>query len=220
MPATTAIGSRFDAGGDGNDNLQGGAGDDVLFGGDGDDTLAAGTGNNELHPGVGTDTVNGSGGFAVVSYAELASSVTVNLSAGLTGGAAGTDTLINVLGAIGSSAGDILTGGSSTIFINGGGGNDKLFFGSSTSDPFQGDAGYDELHGDAGSRDTFRIQYDEGMDQFFNFDFVGGDRIQIFDSQFNVSGSGFFAFNTTGLATAAADRLKFETDARNSVGRR
>jgi Ca2+-binding RTX toxin-like protein len=199
-----------------NNILNGGAGNDTLWGNAGKDTLIGGGGSNdELHPGTGNDTVNGSGGISVVSYQEFESGVTVNLATGLTGGAAGIDTLIGIARAYGSSAGDTLTGGNDTTRINGGFGDDKLYFGSSTVDRFLGDEGSDQLYGSNGNPDFFGIQFGLGADTFVNFQ-QGSDKIFISGaSSFNILSSdiaSFFVSNNTGQAETADQRLIFETD--------
>ena len=195
--------------------LNGGAGNDTLWGNAGDDTLIGGGGSNELHPGIGNDIVNGIGGIAVVSYQELESGVTVDLAAGLTGGAAGVDTLIGITRAYGSSAGDTLTGGNNTTRINGGFGDDKLYFGSGIIDAFLGDEGSDELHGSNANQDFFGIQFGLGADTFFDFQ-QGTDKIFISgESTFNIFSfniASFFTSNDTGQATTTDQRLIFEKD--------
>jgi Ca2+-binding RTX toxin-like protein len=202
------------AGNSGNNVLNGLDGVDLLFAGAGNDTLFGGAGSgNQLRPGTGNDTVNGTGGFSIVSYADLAAAVTVDLVAGTTSGAAGTDTLIGIRGIIGSSAGDDIGGlglraGGDTLIIKGGGGNDRLYFGSGASDILQGDAGIDNLHGNNSSVDGFRIQYNQGYDNFFDFDSAQGDYIEFDPVAFNVGGAGFFRLNAaSNLAGDANDRL-------------
>jgi hypothetical protein len=140
--------------------------------------------------------------------------VRVDLVTGTTSGAAGTDTLVGIRGIIGSSASDDIGGlglraGSDTLVIKGGGGNDRLYFGSGSSDILQGDAGIDNLHGYVGSVDGFRIQYNQGSDNFFDFDSGQGDYIEFDPAAFNVGGAGFFQLNdiNSNLAGDSDDRL-------------
>ncbi|MBY0322259.1 MAG: VCBS domain-containing protein [Reyranella sp.] len=99
--------------------------DDVITGSDAN-------GNTEADAEVfslsgGDDTVDGKGGFDVVSYSDQASSVTVNLTTGqATGSSIGTDTLSNIEGVIGGRGDDALTGNGGDNFLVGGSGNDTL----------------------------------------------------------------------------------------------
>ncbi|WP_157266296.1 beta strand repeat-containing protein [Azohydromonas aeria] len=102
--------------------LDGGAGNDTLVGGYGGDTLVGGAGNDVLNGG------NFSYGYAdTVDYSGAAGAVSVNLQAGTASGGAGTDQLISIEAAIGSSYADSLTGSSLRAdTLTGGGGADTL----------------------------------------------------------------------------------------------
>jgi Ca2+-binding RTX toxin-like protein len=100
------------------ENLRGTASDDVLTG-DGN--------NNVFEGGLGNNTLNGGGGFNTASYEHAAGAVTVSLAVSgpqITGGA-GTDTLTNFQGLLGSSFNDHLTGNGNSV-LEGGPGDDVL----------------------------------------------------------------------------------------------
>ena len=99
--------------------LDGGAGNDTLKGSYGDDTLAGGAGNDVLHGGDNTSTSY----VDMADYSGAAAAVVVNLSTGVATGGAGTDTLTNIEGAIGSRHADTLTGSTlrAESFIGGAG---------------------------------------------------------------------------------------------------
>ncbi|WP_159564425.1 beta strand repeat-containing protein [Budvicia diplopodorum] len=106
------IASRYNdvlVGDNGNNHIQGGGGDDLLMG------LG---GNNLLNGGAGTNTV---------SYERDIAGVRVDILTGTANnGFGGTDTLVNVQQAIGSSFADVLGSGRGYSHIGGGEGNDRL----------------------------------------------------------------------------------------------
>ena len=151
-----ATGDNRIAGGGGNDVLSGSG---VLYGDAGNDTLTALPDAVRYAPtvlmqgGTGDDVLNGLGGNATPGgpypgsaaiYADMdghigaTSGVTVDLN--LTGpqntGGAGVDTLVDVLGAVGTRWDDVLNGG---MTLDGGSGNDRL----SNSSTVTGGAGDD-----------------------------------------------------------------------------
>jgi Ca2+-binding RTX toxin-like protein len=73
----------------------------VLDGGDGSDTLNGGLGNDTLIGGAGTD---------LASYASATGGVTVNLGAGMSSGAAGTDSLTGIENVLGGNFADSILG--------------------------------------------------------------------------------------------------------------
>jgi hypothetical protein len=102
----------------GDDILAAAAGNDALKGGQGDDTLRGGTGGDALNGGQGHDTAD---------YTDSPAAVTVNLFTGATaGGDAAGDRLRAIEGAIGSAAGDTLTGDAGDNILAGGPGDDTL----------------------------------------------------------------------------------------------
>jgi len=130
-----------------NQNLMGGSsGSDVLEGGSGNDILWGGDNNN--NNGIERMDGNSASGFDDLDYASYAGAsgaVTVNLFTGNSGAGfitgtnqsgdfgsasganAGNDTLINIEGVIGSSAGDTFNGGNYFFeTYRGGGGNDAI----------------------------------------------------------------------------------------------
>jgi Ca2+-binding RTX toxin-like protein len=105
-----------------NDILTGDAGDNFLNGRLGDDTLDGGA-NSEIKDNLNFD---GDDGFDWAAYTFADGAVSVNLSTGLSSGADGNDTLINIEAIRGSAFDDNLTGNSSANFLRGGLGNDTL----------------------------------------------------------------------------------------------
>lgn len=137
-------------GSDFGDRLRGDANANVLLGGDGDDNLNGAGGDDQLDGGAGIDVFDAS--------AESAR-VIVDLDAGTaTGGAGGTDTLVNIENVLGSDFNDILTGDDAANELRGdvgadtlrGGGNADRLIGQGDNDILFGDAGDDQLFGNAG----------------------------------------------------------------------
>ena len=106
----------------GNDYLKGLGGKDTLNGGDGSDLLDGGTGN---------DMLRGDGGIDLVAYFG-STKVVVDLASGAGNAKRGseTDTLANIEGAIGSSAGDTFKGNEFNNYFQGGLGKDTFSGGS------------------------------------------------------------------------------------------
>lgn len=154
-------GNDYIYGNKGNDQITGGDGDDYLFGGLGDDKLYGGAGDDYLQEnGGGDDLYDGGDGNDMISYANHANGVTIDLAANtVTGVGAGTDTIINFERAQGSDhGGDTLYGNadSNTLdgragddYLHGRGGNDYLI-GSKGNDKLYGNDGNDRLYGGAG----------------------------------------------------------------------
>lgn len=124
----------------GNDTLVGGAGDDWLQGGTGDDILNGGAGDDSLDGGAGNDVLDGGAGWDHVDFRDSTSGVNVNFATGIAqDGLGGTDTLVNIERAVGSSFDDVLigsaakkesfTGGAGNDVIDGGAGMDFVFYG-------------------------------------------------------------------------------------------
>lgn len=130
-------------GGDGDDFLTGFGGNDLLYGGSGHDDLHGGSGNDTITGGAGNDHIIGGSGFDIVDYSDSTSSVFINIQGkAAVGGATGTDRLLQIESAIGSSHDDILFG-SNLI--------DTILYGGAGDDNVQGRAGNDTLYGEGGN---------------------------------------------------------------------
>ncbi len=93
-----------------------------------DDTLTGDGNANTIQGGAGNDVMDGAGGIDMLTYANAAAGVTVNLAtttAQNTVGA-GTDTISNFEDLTGSAFNDTLTGNSSANTFQGGAGNDVM----------------------------------------------------------------------------------------------
>ena len=97
-----------------------------LIGSDFDDVLTGDKGANQINGWAGNDSLNGGLGIDTVSYAGIASGVTVSLLAGQATGGAGTDQLLGFENIIGSDFDDSLTGDGGDNVLVGGLGNDSL----------------------------------------------------------------------------------------------
>lgn len=130
------------AGRGGSDWLSGGAGNDALFGGEGDDTLLGGAGSDRLEGGLGRD---------LVSHADAAAGVRLDLANGAlnTGDARG-DVLVGIEDLEGSGQGDTLGGDGGANGLWGLDGND-LLQGRAGNDTLWGGAGDDTLMGGLGA---------------------------------------------------------------------
>lgn len=102
------------------------------------------TGNNTIAGNSGNNTLNGStGGADIVSYANAAAGVVVDLSGGTATGD-GTDALSGFENAVGSGHSDTLVGDAANNTLWGGAGND-LVTGSTGDDTMYGGLGDDEI---------------------------------------------------------------------------
>jgi Ca2+-binding RTX toxin-like protein len=154
----------------GNDTLAGTVDNDTLAGLGGADTLSGGAGDDELAGGAGDDLIDGGDGFDLATYTDVGAGVTVSLAivgAQSTGGA-GTDTLRNIEGLVGSGYADQLTGddAANKLFgyygndtLRGGGGDDTLD-GGQGDDVLDGGAGFDTV--DYSGAEYFNITVDLG----------------------------------------------------------
>lgn len=142
------------------DSLSGGEGDDMLRGGTGNDTLLGGAGNDWLRGGRGADSLDGGEGVNRAMYDWSNAAVTVNLQTGAgTGGDAEGDVLVNIREVVGSTFGDVLTGGTLADVLLGAAGNDTIdggrradrLFGGEGDDSLAGGAGNDLLFGGLGA---------------------------------------------------------------------
>ena len=145
-------------GGDGNDRLLGLDGDDAIYGNQGFDYIYGNQGNDALFGGRDLDQLFGGAGDDTV-YGNL-----------------GTDI------AYGNAGDDLLYGGQDVDFMYGGAGDDTLV-GGGGNDTLYGNGGNDLLIG-GGDGDVFVIG--GGDDAIRDYDFDGGDRIQILADAYGV----------------------------------
>jgi Ca2+-binding RTX toxin-like protein len=138
-------------GGAGNDTLTGRGGPDWLAGGAGNDLLYGGDGDDTLIGGAGVDRLEGALGLDLVSYADAAVGLRVDLTTpSLNTGDAKGDIHVGLEGLEGSDHGDTLGGDATANRILGGYGNDQLF-GRTGNDSLSGGDGDDTLSGGAGA---------------------------------------------------------------------
>jgi Ca2+-binding RTX toxin-like protein len=107
------------------ENVLGGNGDDSILGDSLANVLEGGLGNDTLDGGAGNDTLIGGAGTDWASYASATGAVTVNLGAGMSSGAAGTDSLTG-LRIVGGNGDDSILGDSLANVLEGGAGNALL----------------------------------------------------------------------------------------------
>jgi Ca2+-binding RTX toxin-like protein len=158
---------------EGNDTLDGGIGDDVLSDDGGNDSFFGGVGNDELthgdfggaaadatlDGGEGDDTLDGGAGNDWASYANAGGAVTVDLSAGTSSGADGSDDLKGIENVLGGIGNDSILGDGLTNVLDGGNGDDTVLsfvgddsvVGGDGSDSLIGNEGADTLLGGTGS---------------------------------------------------------------------
>lgn len=143
--------------------------------GSGDDTIIGNGADNVINAGAGRDSVDGGGGNDTISYATFASAVTVNLgtAAAQNTGGAGTDTLISIENAIGTSKADSLSGSSAANDLVGGAGDDMLK-GLAGNDTLDGGAGSDKMYGGTGD-DVYLI--DNATDYAYEYAGEGTDTV-------------------------------------------
>ena len=166
-------GNDFLNGGEGNDTLDGGIGDDVLSDDGGNDSIFGGVGNDELthfdfggaaadatlDGGEGDDTLDGGAGNDWASYANAGGAVTVDLSAGTSSGADGSDDLKGIENVLGGIGNDSILGDGLNNVLDGGNGDDTVLsfvgddsvVGGDGSDSLIGNEGADTLLGGTGS---------------------------------------------------------------------
>jgi Ca2+-binding RTX toxin-like protein len=166
-------GNDFLNGGEGNDTLDGGIGDDVLSDDGGNDSIFGGVGNDELthfdfggaaadatlDGGEGDDTLDGGAGNDWASYANAGGAVTVDLSAGTSSGADGSDDLKGIENVLGGIGNDSILGDGLNNVLDGGNGDDTVLsfvgddsvVGGDGSDSLIGNEGADTLLGGTGN---------------------------------------------------------------------
>lgn len=153
--AITVLQSTGSTGGDlitGFEHAIGGQFADALKGDATANRLDGGLGNDTLEGRDGNDTLTGGDGVDVASYASAGTAVRVDLAittAQATGGA-GSDTLVEVEGLLGSAFADTLLGGAGDDSLDGNGGNDSLD-GRAGNDTLSNSLGDDTLNGGTGS---------------------------------------------------------------------
>ena len=171
----------------GNDELFGDADADTLLGSDGEDTLHGGLGNDQLSGNdgndllagdEGNDVLDGDSGRDLLIFPTALVGVTVELrNRTATDGLGGTDALVSIEGAIGTSFADQFTGDEVANEFHGGGGND-IIAGAGGSDLILGDAGFDTLNGGQGSDDFVWAEGDES-DEIDGGTGGGGDLLRV-----------------------------------------
>ena len=130
----------------GADTITGNSNGNILSGGLGADTLRGGGGDDTLVPGtlVDTEIDGGTGGGDVVSYAELGSAVSVDLSSG-------SDPITNVERVTGTAHNDTLVGDGGVNVLSGLGGNDTLAGGGGNDTLLPGTGADPSLDGGTGT---------------------------------------------------------------------
>jgi len=135
----------------GNDTIDGFNAGDTLYGGADNDVLSGKGGDDTLQGGAGDDTLDGGAGRDVADYSDATTAIIATLVGG--GGTIvgnGVDTLLNIEGLAGGSAGDTLTGDDSDNLLTGNGGNDTLG-GGDGDDTLAGGPGDNHLFGGVGN---------------------------------------------------------------------
>ncbi len=155
------------------------------------------------------DLFNANTGTDTISYAAVASNITVDLlNNQATGTAIGTDTLLNFENVIGGSGADTLIANANTISLTGGAGNDTLVSGS----------GDNVLIGGTGSDTVSYANAADGVIVNFSTNTATGDGNDTLITVENIIGSGFddtfIDANTTDNNTfdggAGADTLSYQ----------
>lgn len=162
-----------------------------LHGGAGDDRLRGDGGNDTLTGGLGADDLNGGSGRDVVSYADAASHVSLDLRSGGVAGEADRDTFTSIEDIVGSAFDDYVYGDAAANRLDGGRGNDRLR-GHDGDDTLIGGAGADNL---AGGRGIDLVSYADAAERV-NLDLrargtAGEAAGDTFSSIENVTGSAF-----------------------------
>ena len=124
------------------DVIVGNNNDNALVGGAGNDSLSGREGNDWITPGTGNDTVDGGLGTDMVSFANLARSVQVDLATGIARSGSDTTQLINIENITGSIFGDNITGNAGPNLIRALGDYDWIV-GSGGGDTIDGGTGRD-----------------------------------------------------------------------------
>lgn len=132
------------------ENVTGSLFGDTLLGDDNDNVMVGGGGLDLLGGRLGDDTLDGGGDGAYGTWAGSEGAVTVDLVEGrATEWDGGIDTLIDIVGAVGTDHDDTLRGGQDANRLEGGDGRDRLD-GRGGDDVLAGGNGADRLDGGAG----------------------------------------------------------------------
>lgn len=132
------------------ENVTGSVFGDTLLGDDNDNVLVGGGGLDLLGGRLGDDVLDGGGDGAYATWAGSEGAVAVDLVEGsATEWDGGHDSLIDIVGAVGSDHDDILRGNQQANRLEGGDGADRLE-GDDGADILVGGAGADSLDGGAG----------------------------------------------------------------------
>ena len=164
-------------GGDGNDNLEGGAGNDRLDGGPGDDgleTTGSVVGNPEQR--LGADTLAGGPGTDIVSYHTEQSPINASLDGAANDGRAGEGDNVtgDVEGIRGGSGNDVISGDAGANQLYGDAGDDELR-GGAGNDKVEGGSDQDRSYGDAGDDEVLSGHGDDFLDGGTGADRMDGD---------------------------------------------
>ena len=137
------------------ERVYGSAYNDLLIGNDSENFLNGAGGNDTLIGGFGADTLMGDTGNDLLSYADSAVGVTVNLKTNInTGGTAEGDKIYYIYNVLGSSYSDNLYGTGDANLLTGGSGNDTIY-GDADNDTIYGDDGNDFLHSGSGNNTLY-----------------------------------------------------------------
>ena len=202
----------------GNDNLNGGNGNDYLYAGAGNDSVDGGAGDDLIFgsDGAGNDSYRGGQGIDTIEYSNLASSINVNLSRGIsTGAAINTDRLYDIENIIAGDSDDSLIGSSRANYIYGELGDDSIdastgndfVYGGDGDDNLNGGLGLDNLTGGVGADDFIFNTKLSASNSDIILDFEDGfDRINLDDAIFKkLRGDRDLSDNIT-VGTSAIDR--------------
>ncbi|MCX7227742.1 MAG: calcium-binding protein [Burkholderiales bacterium] len=183
------------------ESLTGSAFADTLSGNASANVISAGAGDDVIEGLAGADTIDGGAGIDLVSYANSAAGVTIDLNivSGQGGAGDGTgDILSNVENILGSGLADTLSGNTGVNIITGGVGNDTIE-GRGGADILDGGAGTDTVsYASSGSGVTVDLRLSTG--QVSTGD-ASGDILSNFE---NITGS---ALNDILIGDANANTL-------------
>lgn len=139
---------------EGNDSVRGSGVANVLEGEGGHDTLLGFAGNDTLRGGQGADTLDGGDGNDIVSFIDVFTGITIDLSDGASGTAYGNvavddDVFVSIEGAEGTNYDDYIGGSNAANVLLGAGGTDEIS-GYNGNDTINGGDGNDFLSGGGG----------------------------------------------------------------------
>ncbi|WP_372095064.1 hypothetical protein [Tistrella mobilis] len=192
------------------ENLIGSAQGDMLVGSNAANRLDGGNGNDTLIGRGGADILVGGAGSDLVSYADSASRVTVDLATGSgSGGDAAGDSLSSVERLLGSAFDDRLWGAIGDDILSGGNGNDMLT-GRGGKDQLVGGAGADRFvyasiadsRAGTGTRDIIR-DFSRAEGDLIVLTSIDADTLRAGDQAFSFIGSRGFDGTAGALRTLA-----------------